>query len=305
MILQKQFTGFEQNFLFHHRPFVAKIYEGEKNPPEGFNIVKLVLDASDRSLLRWQTILDRARTMIQNGFSILWELDLAIIEGSLEDHARFLALRLNVEHFALNIWPEFAQNSLGVSLYSGKYGPDPDYLLSLAAALPEETPCFVFLDTTEIQTPAAYFNAVNPEQYGHFHLVLKGRFPEVYPYAVPALGWGHPFSPLGFSSKSTLSPLNQRVIPLAICHTSQISEDQWAGLLQNLEGTSFRVIPENLLTHEWEGVDDLIIFAGTLSLRGERKLRGFIAAGGHIITYPDDAALLPLQETSRLSSLLF
>ena len=65
------------------------------------------------------------------------------------------------------------------------------------------------------------------------------------------------------------------------------------------------MIYENLLTHEWDGIDKLIIFPQALTEWARRKIRGFVAAGGEIITYPDVATLLQPQETSPLSSPAF
>lgn len=43
-----------------------------------------------------------------------------------------------------------------------------------------------------------------------------------------------------------------------------------------------RVIPERRLNELWEGLDELIVLEGALSLQGKRQLLGFEAAGGKI-----------------------
>ena len=48
------------------------------------------------------------------------------------------------------------------------------------------------------------------------------------------------------------------------------------------EQTPFRIISEEKLTEQWDGLDRLIVPEKAISTQGKRKLLGFIAAGGTV-----------------------
>ena len=310
MELQVNFSGFEQQLLLNQVPFIAKIYEGEGEPSEEFNIIRIVLDASEHSLLRWGEAILRAKKSIQKGFLILWELQFSLLEGSLEDEARFLTFHLNIQHFNEIIWIHFRENSLGVALFRGELSLQQkesvvDYLKSLAALLMDDVHCFLFFDTSLVFDPTTYFRLVSQEVFGHFHLFLKGPCAESYPFAVPAFGWGHARSSLGFCSHMLMTHLPQSRVTHALCLPKEIDLKYLHSVIEAFGSIPFRVIHEDVLTHEWDGIDTLIIFPNGQSEKVRRKIRGFIAAGGQIINFPDDATLLQLPEIFPPSSLAF
>ncbi len=51
-----------------------------------------------------------------------------------------------------------------------------------------------------------------------------------------------------------------------------------------MNGIDYRIIPETYLTTEWHGLDYLIVDPDSLSSQGFRKLQGFCAAGGTIVS---------------------
>jgi len=300
------FTGFEQQLTIDQKKIVAKIYDGESHPPEGFNVIRISLDVSDRSLLNWKEAICYAQSVIEKGLLVLWELVFDLQKGSLDDEARFLTFQLNIQHFNEVVWEKFQKHTFGVALFRGKLQEGiADYLKSLAALLADEVACFIFLDTTEVFDLETYFQLIDKEIFNHINLILKGPFSERYPWAVPAFGWDHGFSALGFCSRVILTHLSQKRLKYALCLPKQAHWDQVREVITILGQTPFRVIPENLLTHEWEGIETLIIFPQQMTHQSWRKIHGFTAAGGEIIRFPDDVALLPLQETSQLSSPAF
>lgn len=58
----------------------------------------------------------------------------------------------------------------------------------------------------------------------------------------------------------------------------------WEGFHWQKLPPPFRVIPEHRLTEEWGGVERLIVFTACLSLQGLRKLHGYVASQGHLLT---------------------
>lgn len=304
-MLSHNFTGFEQQTFWKQHPFTPKIYDGEGEPSEGFNALRIVLDLSECSLLNWKGALLKAERSIQKGYLILWDLQFALLEGSLQDETRFLTLLLNVKHFNEAVLLKFQEHTLGVSLFRGKVDLSEgviDYLKSLSASLPEEVSCFLFLDTTYITDRATFFQLINPEIFGHLNLILKGPLAERYPYASAHFAWGQGGSCLGFCSTRLENILPMQLVSDALCLSEGIDNTLWERALDSFGSKPFRVIPESLLTQEWEGIDRLMIIPQTLSERGWRKIRGFEAAGGRIISFQDDVALLRPQETSLPSS---
>lgn len=299
MKLQVEFTGFKQELLLNQKPFVAKIFEGRGKPPEGFNTLCISVDVSDCSLLQWQEAHLLAQTTIQEGFYILWELTFALLEGSLEDEARFLTFELNLQHFCETLLKPYQDHSLGVVLYRGEFHEELiDYLKSLAAMLDGETSAFLFLDTSSIHQLDTYLQVINQERYGHMHLFLKGHFAEKFPWAKAAFAWGHSSSALGFCASTLKTTLSQAQIRYALLLSESMQDSSVEQVMEAFCERPLRVIFENLLIYEWEGIETLLVFPHALSEKAMRKIKGFMAAGGEIIKIPDDAASLQLQGIS-------
>ena len=157
----------------------------------------------------------------------------------------------------------------------------------LAIRLPEELPLFLCLDVGQEGNVEHYFKAVNLESMRPFQLFLKGLLPQKYPYALPAFGWNQGSSPLGVcsSSKQLYPMLSSRRLPLALLlPTTLCGWEKISSVVEQLGQLPFRTLPEQLLTQEWEGVEDLVVISSGLSERGRRKLCGFCAAGGRVVT---------------------
>lgn len=264
------YSGFKQHFVCDAKPFIPRIFSGKGTLPQEFNVGTISLDASERSNLKWEVETDYPL--------ILWELDFALTEESVLDEARYLAFELAVIYLSKTLLSRFEKQTFGVSLYQGRYvHAFLDPLKSLASHLPESVRPFVFFDVDEIPDAASYFRIVNQDNLGFLLPVLKGRWVEQYPYALPALGWGHHSSPIGNYSDKPLTCLPERRLEKGVLLPE-------VGDVPIPEGV-FRVIPERLLTYEWEGIDQLLINPASLTANCKRKLEGFKAAGGEVIDY--------------------
>ena len=297
MKVEIQFTGFEQKLLLEKKPFVAKIFEGEGLPPPGFNGLRIPLDLSVRSLLNWQKESLLAQAAVERGLCLLWEIQLGLDAAVLEDEALFLTLQLNVQHFNDTLWKQFQQHSFGVALFRGiLHQRILDDLKSLAALLDEEARCFLFLDTRAAIDVKSYLQCAALESLGYFCPILKGEFAENLPYAFPTLGWGHGASSLGFCAETLQTSLPETRLSYAICLPETPCWEEVHAVVHQLGECPFRIIPEAILTQEWEGIDRLIVFPRACTEKTHRKLRGFEVAGGEIINYPNGAAgLQPLE----------
>lgn len=303
------FSGFQQRIILNGEPFYPYISSTAESVPSNCNAVCIRLDASSTSLLNWKKEIARAEALQEAGIRILWEMDFSLYTETFSDEARFLSLEMAVKHFTKTIWPLFSQASLGVILYRGSLDFSEGFpwsfeeqeacegspaffcrevilkhLKLLASYLPEEAACFLLLDADSMHDAAAYFRLTDQAAFFPFHLILKGRWPKKYPYALPSLAWDHDRSPLGMFSPFPGQALPELRVPLAVFLPEETDWDAFAAVIEQLGSTPFRMIPEKLLTHEWEGVDRLFVCSKGVTLRGKRKLCGFAAAGGLVIT---------------------
>ncbi|MEZ5314843.1 MAG: hypothetical protein R3E91_01325 [Chlamydiales bacterium] len=262
------FSGFNQHFLYKGEPFFSRIYSGEGELPKGFNVQEIVLDASENSSLKWQFQIKDAL--------VLWRLDFALDIAILSDEPRYLALELALDHFLKTVWPRFEESTFGIALYKGPFLPPIISIIKrLASHLPENLLSFIFLDTEGIADLQTYFRSLNQFALGFFIPVLKGKWSKMYPYAFPALAWDHVYSPMGYSSEVLLSSFPEKRLSTGVMIPKYGSFP--------LPEETFRIIPEEILTEEWEGLDRLIVSSSAMTEEAQRKLHGFVAAGGEVI----------------------
>lgn len=178
-----------------------------------------------------------------------------------------------------------------------------EYLDLLAAGVPDYIPLFLLLDATEISDAFVQAQLLNKEGFSRFHLGVKDR------------STGNLGGEIGWESHPMKSGMISRVIKdcikierakLAFCLPSRLRPfltealRTALALLQKSE-KPFRVIPEGELAVEWDGLDDLIVDTQFVSFQFKRKLQGFCAAGGRIVSI---GALLGLAEEISFESWL-
>lgn len=294
--------------------------------PEGFNAVKITLDGSIKSDLKWEKERDAASRYIERGLRIFWEMRLGLfsqLEKPIANQSQFLSLCLSLEHFRDSLWKEFRPHTIGLCLYRGS--PDfklefpwdeeqqsnlqdwlkerdvtlakenensllslfcrdvaGEYLDLLADRLPDTLNCFALLDASGIADPVLRAQLTTKERYPRFVLGIKGINQD-------AFSWDSSLVSAGALSREPIieAPLIRIGVclpPITLCHPSA-----WEGLgdaMIQLEekGIPFRTIPEMSLTTEWDGLDYLIVSSENLSPQGRRKLQGFCAAWGAVVT---------------------
>ncbi|NGX60855.1 MAG: hypothetical protein K940chlam9_00327 [Chlamydiae bacterium] len=277
-------SGFGQGVTWNGGSFFPEIYDGRGEVPSSFNVGRVHLDASLRSLLRWEEELSQAIRFVRDGKALFWELDFGRGE-CLGEEEHYLPLELASRHFVEKVYPDYCENTFGVGIYRGELPSDSAYraLRSLGAFLPENAPLFLLLDTSSIEERSLYFSTLSPFAYGPFSLAIRGEWQGKYPYAFPSFSWDSGPSPWGYIGTKQGEKLASRELPTAICLPE--GEEGWKEIekiLDHLGDKPFRAIPERVLTHEWDGVERLYVPSRGISFQGERKLRGFLAAGGHI-----------------------
>lgn len=154
-----------------------------------------------------------------------------------------------------------------------------EYLNLLAQTLPDLLTLFLLLETESLKDPLLLAHLLSKE---HFVRMLRMTSQGILPLS----------SLMGTQASSgyLASTRHFQTIPKAIkvgavfpvfSYSSPLNE-ALNKLIQHQ--ISFRMIPENLLMMEWDGLDFLVVPLAALSPQGIRQLRGFCAAGGVIVS---------------------
>lgn len=136
------------------------------------------------------------------------------------------------------------------------------------AWLPEEIPAFIHLIGES-------FRDFPYELLDFVHIIGKSRFP----YALPILDENLQFPPSKRLTKALLLPPKK--------------SEGWDLVEKAIEE---RVIAEDRLIYDWDGIEELTIFPKYLSPQGARMVKGFQAAGGQIKAFPSVGASPQLLE---------
>lgn len=161
-----------------------------------------------------------------------------------------------------------------------------EYLALLATRVPDSLPVYLFLDTqTFAYSRVAEMQMLNPERFDRLFLALRNN---QLPF--PTLGWGTP-TVHGYSGHSLIDLPKKDMITVGICvppmhfyQTQHFDGLEEAILVLQQRSIPFRLIAESYLTAQWDQLDYLLFSPKGLSVQGKRKLQGFCAAGGKVIS---------------------
>lgn len=166
------------------------------------------------------------------------------------------------------------------------------YLHRLISFFPDSLPAFVLIDMS-ISSHAKNALLFSRRRFPHIHIAVRGSN-----LPISGMRWetGGPFTGW-IGTEGPINPLLMldKIPHQAVCLPyDQYWDTQFLSCLDSLlshlivSATPFRLICEEKLTEEWNGVDQLILFPDTLTSHGKRMVQGFCAAGGEVI----DAATL-------------
>lgn len=164
-----------------------------------------------------------------------------------------------------------------------------EYLDLLSARLPDSLPLFVFFDASSLSDPYLVALLLTKERYPRIHIGVKEPFCSHKQSLGGEIAWEGPPLALGMLSRemtpTELAPRERSRLALCLPKLNvrrTIKHDQLRGKLSTLlqNEVPFRVIPEVLLSSEWDALDDLIVDADNIDQPLRRKLEGFSAAGG-------------------------
>lgn len=268
--------------------------------------IKISINAHVNSPLNWKAERMKAIDAMMGGSKIIWDIDLGLFSSlsqPLSNQTQFLSLTLSLEHFRDTLWKEFYEHTAGVYLYRGsanmtaqfvwdeeqnqnfsawcidhfqeitlieKERVKPlycrnvaaEYLQMLANRMPDAMPMIAQLDLADVKDLVMQVQLINPEIYGRVGVRID-----------------HCGLLLNADAK----------IGICLPPIEMVRSSQFAGMENALEyfrntQTLVKLIPEEVLISEWDGLDYLVFVPTGLSLQGKRKLQGFCAAGGVAIT---------------------
>lgn len=263
----------------------------------------LTVDASTKSTMQWQDVRKEALSAIAKGEKILWHLDLGLfsnLHSPISNAAQFMTLRLALDHFRDSLWEEFQRYSAGLALYKG----NPDYSLEFKWDEEQENNFEAWIKETSSENNMLSKKMFCRDVCSAYISQLAENVPDRIPLFLIFDTQGmdpllellltaqdlYPRFTMHFQEKKLQNPNSTLAIcwPLADKKSSSHYEGLQSALLKLKQaGISYRVISENNLTVEWHGLDHLIYAPNSMSQTGIRKLHGFHAAGGTLVTVGD------------------
>lgn len=184
-----------------------------------------------------------------------------------------------------------------------------EYFALLATRLPDSLAAYLYLDASSFAgSLASEIQLLNPERFDRLNLALKGHH---LPFDV--LGWGSPtaqgYSGTCFCELPPMASVSIGVcIPPLTCIDLHCYQELEEGLkVLQKQALPFKLIAENQLTSQWDGLDYLLYNPAGLSAQGKRKLQGFCAAGGTVVStgkllgFPHEIGLEKMNELQSLS----
>lgn len=304
---------------------IPKIFDTKINgePVDSdFNAVKIVLDGSLKSDLKWEAEKAVAKKYIDQGLKIFWEIDLGLFANlpcPLQDDTQSKTLRLSLEIFCQEIWESFKEQSLGLCLYRGSCdfthsfpwtavekehfqewleGKESspqlvnlfcsevyvDYLNFITENLPDNLPLFLMLDASGVKDAGYLAELLSRERFERFTCIIHGGDLPLH-----GLAWDDDRAAVGYIARRPIRLKSADLSNVALC-LPPISKHLFGTDLSlaidqlNQLDLNYRIIPEPFLTMEWDQLDYLLYLPSGLSSLGERMVQGFCAAGGTPVT---------------------
>ncbi len=309
------FSSDHHGFYRDGEPFFPLVQESAPIA-DWSNVVLLRLPAQLICDLDWSKEMEKATQIINFGKMILWEIDLGLSQLTPDNSTAFFSYSLALEEFTAKVWPAFRNNTFGAALYRGALPteeqfprphwetafiewsaelPDPcytlycvqmlsEYLHRLISFLPDSLLPFALIDATAIHSPAKIAQLFSKARFEHIQIALKGS-----PWMFPGLSWETGQGCQGYLGTIPPSVSAQPPSSLGIylpndTHIDSTWIQKFDQAISELT-TPCRIIPEEKLTEQWDGLDKLLVDSQKISARGKRKLLGFMAAGGSVEGY--------------------
>lgn len=279
----------------------------------------ITLDARIQSALLWDDAIEKAQEASQKGRMIFWELQLGLEEKEfpIHDEGVFEALGKALKYFRERVFSLFSHNSIGAAIYRGpldlssifssnetsqnepsfekkEYYLDlyATYFQVLAHKMPDDLPIYALFDASGLSRMEALY-LLSQERFEHFQVAVRNLNCIFW-----CLGWEEALSSLGWIGNGH-APILRAAPTLGVCLSSNLQYlESFKHLLDALDTLSlpYRIVSEPFLTQEWDGLEELIVVSSSIGKKEKRKLLGFCAAGGRVISFGEKLEI-PLESS--------
>lgn len=267
------------------------------------------LPSEPHDSLDWTFEIDVAKRAVEAGKQIIWKIA-AGLEGPfypLDDELRFEALSLALRQFSKDVWPQFQEKTCSVCLYRAsadfheffswterqqsnfKAWLEEEglteslvskrlfaaeafaiYFQMLSHRIPDEAQVQLLFDLEAFDSASEALQVISKERFEHFQIAVRGM-------ELPLEGFWWEEHEIRYRAIEASVAI---VFPTNIQLPFMQSFDQ---LLKKRGGENVKILFEGFLSEDWEGLDRLLVIKGSLNHQGDRKLKGFCAAGGEIV----------------------
>ncbi len=242
----------------------------------------------------------------------------ASLEWPLGSDTQFNAFVLALDHFRDSLWGEFKEHTIGISVYEGplnfsknfpwdehqrsnysqwldqrKVADTPhhlslycrdsatDYLQLMTSKIPDALPIFLLMDVSNCDNGVEYMQLSAPDCFERFHIAFKKDTQTPSNFC-----WRQGVAEKGFIGRESISLVNLdykvgvALPPKESIHPSYFHRFDEIFSFLHLHSIAYKIIPEDWLATEWDGLDYLIYSPKGVTPQGKRKLQGFCAAKG-------------------------
>jgi hypothetical protein len=255
--------------------------------PENFTAATLRLEAHAASTLSWKQEQAACSELVQSGRKVLFELDLGLFgpqSKALAHQGQYSSITFAINEFCHQLWQPFQEHTLGVILYravnpfmsASERDEKMDYLDLLRSELPDALACLLLFDVQGIEA-FDFLRLFALDRFSLFTLALAHA-----PIPMRHCIWQEGCGLLGYIGR-------QEVLELHSAPTLGLLSPRYDNIQEDLrpivdkllaQKSCFRVIPEEYLATEWEGLDELIVPMNSIQSSTLRLIDGFKAAGG-------------------------
>ncbi|WP_108624315.1 hypothetical protein [Candidatus Similichlamydia epinepheli] len=245
-----------------------------------FNFYILIqVDISSTSSLAWNRLIEDARSHVEDGKRIFWELQYEVWNDAPFNEARVSAIRLAFESFLDVALPNFLKETAGFIFYNGSYNSFlkhksySEIFATLDLVLPQELERWFLLKHNKERLVDRLISFSELETFPRMNILLEGEWSTA------------PF--LRFQNGKIFASSEPSTTGVCISREAISDENVCNRIIRYLQSSgsvwSVRLIQERFLNEQWDLLNQLVLFNDSPHL--QRYLEGFQAAGGVVKNY--------------------
>jgi hypothetical protein len=260
-----------------------------------YTAATVLLDARSSSSLNWDEAIASAEQLIEQDVRLVFDFDLGLSKP-LAHVGQFQAACFALTHFRETVWQRFKAHTAAAILARSHLNlideTATEFFTLLASHLPDDCPLLLLFDCHEVKDACHFALFTTQDRYPRFRLALK----EV-PFATDAITWADaPCRGDYVGRQFVRGEYTPATVGILLPTIDQYEKINRAHLKKTIDilletKTPFKIIPEEFLTMEWEGLETIVLTHNSPSLPVRRALDGFIAASGKVVDENDSYIL--------------